>query len=156
MAALVGTPLVLSCAIRAMIEYHAPERFREVVADPGGDFRRMTGLPWPRSAKVLFARDTHGGFKNDGGYCLVFGADHETLTGWLSKPSPWGKDWRSGPVPREIGRYSEFAWSETGGPPGLQAPVSETVRFVAQGPGTDEADWHRGVLLIIDAQTDRV
>ena len=45
-------------------------RFRDVVADPGGDFRSKTGLSFPTSAKIIWVGDDHGGFHGDGAFPL--------------------------------------------------------------------------------------
>jgi hypothetical protein len=140
-----------SLASRGCFSALVPEHFRVVVTAPGKDFARMTGLTWTDSAKVLLARDTFGGLKNDGEFVLVFQAQSSTIEGWLAG-RPSGAGWRdASQYPAALSR-SEFAWSRVNGPKDLSPPFDRPrVRCAARG----DPDWHRGSMLLLDPRSGR-
>ncbi len=144
-------------ALVARIESElVPRRFREVVADPGADFTKLTGLPWPGAARVVLVGDDHGGFHGDGEFYLVFDVDRETIGGWLSGRPPWNAEaWRSGPVPSDVAGHCWF-----GGGPGSRANdgvfKDEKMRYVATSRGPASMPWHNGNLIVIDAKHSRI
>ena len=162
---------VAYCRFVAWIDTVVPARFREVVNDPGAEFTELTGLPWPRSAKVIACEDTHGGFHGDGEFYLVFQTDKGTLKGWLAKPPPWkGKTWVSGPIPSEIGIKCCFGpsgedvdWvsddrgSRYAGDRKLVRMLSSRrIQYVAKETCCASMRWHNGQELIIDVEAAKV
>ena len=85
-------------------------RFRDVVADPGGDFRSKTGLSFPTSAKIIWVGDDHGGFHGDGEVPLVRESSRPVFEQRLLQSPPWDKrEWMTGPGSQEIGIHCGLA-----------------------------------------------
>lgn len=80
-----------------------------LIEDPKSGFTDITDMEWPQNAEVITFADTHSGFLCEGEFYLIFKTDQEILEEWLSEAPPWGFDeWKSGPVPPQIGSRASF------------------------------------------------
>jgi hypothetical protein len=167
--ALFGAAAILVLGALTIVLTKANQKqFRATVEDPGRDFTRVTGIPWPRTANVVSVADTHGGLMGEGELYLVFETDRETLESWLAESRPWSSSWKDGPVPPEIGVHCTFGAgsvvaevgnSVRGGYFGNStlAPLlgSSSIQYVAAERCCGDLPWHNGNLLIVDLATNR-
>ncbi len=146
------------------------------VSDAAADFRRITGLEWPESAKVIDADDTHlqgedgfgfGPGVLDGEFYLIFDADPETLKEWLTKDAPWDAEWKRGPIPPEkvcAGFGDSRGYGSVDGGPRkyhgnehfMTLIESATIWYAAHARGSGGTSWHDGELIAIDVGRGRV
>jgi hypothetical protein len=131
--------------------------FRERgVADPAKDFSSVCHLPWPASARVVAAGDSHsdGGSGSlsgfgpgilDGTLYIVFDADPAVIAKWLSNAPPWGDAWKDGAVPDLIA--SNFKNEFT---------LPARVRYAALNRSTVGPSFWDGQLIAVDVQIGRV
>ena len=54
------------------------------------EFKRTTGLTWPKAAKVIVAEDSLGGFQGDGSLKIIFDVETEILTVMASEATTVG------------------------------------------------------------------
>jgi len=150
-----NTIVVALLLVHAGCSWTVPERFRETVDDPAGEFTEYTQIPFPSAAKIIAAGDTHGGFHGDGEFYLVFDADKSEIARWLDLAPPWNQpEWRSGPVPHEISGHclADATSSENA----RSLFDATTTRFVAEDLKQSSIPWHNGRLLAIDTESGRV
>lgn len=149
-----------------------PAQYRKTIDNPGAEFSQITGLEWPKYTKVITVADTHGGFIGDGEFYLIFDTDREILEKWLSNPPPWKIDeWKSGPVPPEIGSHVSFGKDgimigSVGDGPYQYGSKGELVDLLKSDKiwyvvkerccGRDSLYFHNGELLIIDLDAQQV
>ena len=153
----------LRYAGHAFFEANSPRRFRDHVANPIGEFEKVTGLSCPASTQPVLSEDTHGGFHGDGKLYIALRAKQEVVEGWLADRPPWdAQQWRRGPVPIEIGIHCSLPgrriWSISGKYEGDQQSrellESEHVWYAAKDRGPSSIRWHNGSLLLIDTKSD--
>ncbi|MEM1069151.1 MAG: hypothetical protein AAGI63_09665 [Planctomycetota bacterium] len=132
---------------------------------PQSVFERETGLNWPPNASIVSTGDDHRGLLGDGEFHVVFTVDDETVAELLSNPS----NWRSGPVPIEIGLNCSFGTNGvsamsidggtthyTGNPELEDVLGSSEVIYTAHERCCDTIEWHNGTLLIVDPRHNKV
>jgi hypothetical protein len=153
---LLGLAVVTPVALLAMGLYGAFDTpFRERgVTDPASDFSSITYLPWPQSARLVAAGDSHwdgksGGFGFgpgilDGTLHIVFDADPAVLRTWLSQSPPWGESWQHGPVPDHIAINFPDA-----------VTLPRDVRYAAASRNSRVPFWD-GELIALDVKSGRV
>jgi hypothetical protein len=120
----------------------------EIIA-PGPDvrFAQITGLEWPKSAKVITTSDEF--FVFDWEFYVVFKTNGEVLKTWLSNSPPWGiKKWKSGPIPSEIPYGIDR--------PGIRISNNANTWYAAKEYCCDDLAFHSGNLLIVDLDTNTV
>mgnify|MGYP000922310228 CR=1 FL=1 len=147
--------IVAVLLVHAGCFWSVPERFRETVEDPAGEFTACTQITFPSSAKIIAVGDTHGGFHGDGEFYLVFDADESEIAGWLDQPPPWNQPaWLTGPVPYEIsGHCLADATSSESARNLFKATIT---RYIAEDFQQASIPWHNGHLLAIDIESGRV
>jgi hypothetical protein len=133
-------------------------------------FERETGLALPSNASVVSSGDEHGGFLGDGEFHVVIAVDEATIDRILeSQPKSPLSEWRSGPVPTEIGFHCSFgtdgvaAMSVDGGPThysGDRVLVnvlgSSEIMYSAHERCCDSIAWHNGTLLVVDRRGGKI
>lgn len=153
MTVLFAAPLVVLIGLFGFDDI--PERFRETVPNPGAEFTKYTGLPFPPSATIVEVGDTHGGFHGDGLFFLILDVDPAEVSAWLDQQPPWKQgSWLAGPVPEKLHRL-------LGVPQPVRAECVElmnsaTVSYVAEDFQMSDIPWHNGRVLVLDPESGRV
>lgn len=121
-----------------------PFGFHSVPAtpDPPHDFKQLTGWTLPDDAQVLRAENTFAGFKGDGEYTLIVHTSPDRVAKWVSASD--SGTWKPCPIPAEI---QEYCW---------QLPHHDGQLYRAEKVMDSDDDWHRGSLVIVNADTGTV
>lgn len=76
-----------------IIDYTKPQ-------PPKESFETRTGLKVTDTIFNIIENDTY--FPHEGEYSLVFSTTSKQINYWITNESPWGKEWKDGPIPHHI------------------------------------------------------
>jgi hypothetical protein len=113
--------------------------------------------------KIIKSGDDHGGFVGDGETYIVLQLPQEAVKKLLQSASPWSGEWKSGPIPHEIGFHCGFGTDGVGyasvnggmneyfGDSELKKLLSSShVFYDAKERCCPSLHWHNGHSLVVD------
>jgi len=117
-------------------------------------FHEYSELKLPPNAEIFLSCDDHSSFHWDGEYYIVFDTTEKYINFYL-ETTPWGKNWKRGPVPDRIASITALSDEFP------EIYNSKGVWYVAQDRDqTKESYFYNGFsngrLIVIDPKNNRV